>query len=180
MNTSKEQFNALHVWCDWCAAELNKRKIFMDDFLKEGIEIPWTKELVNDYLWPDNCEEGVEALRLFVRDNYGVPLTSNTKTKIISEAAKKLNESSVGFRQVIRGKKTPWTKIRFKNSCFKYVLMRRKNIPSTKLMTAVDCLDTQTILCAALSERAITPPPWPVDKKKAEKHGVYVEWPHAI
>ena len=45
------QNNALHVYCRLLAEALNSAGYDMRKTLKEGIEVPWTTELVKQYLW---------------------------------------------------------------------------------------------------------------------------------
>ena len=46
------QSKALHVWCELLATELNNAGYDMTVFpWREGLELPWTKESVKEYLW---------------------------------------------------------------------------------------------------------------------------------
>jgi hypothetical protein len=45
-----KQFNALHVYCEWLADALNAQGLDMRKTLKEGIEIPWSKDMVKEFL----------------------------------------------------------------------------------------------------------------------------------
>jgi len=55
MKTGKQRTNlqnaSLHKYCDQVAECLNDAGITFNDFFKEGIEIPWTMEIVKDNVW---------------------------------------------------------------------------------------------------------------------------------
>lgn len=45
------QNNALHVYCRLLAEKLNESSLDMKKTLKHDAEIPWTTDLVKEYLW---------------------------------------------------------------------------------------------------------------------------------
>lgn len=45
------QNNALHVYCRLLSEKLNDGGLDLRKALKEGVEVPWTTELVKQYLW---------------------------------------------------------------------------------------------------------------------------------
>jgi hypothetical protein len=51
MNRTNQQNRALHLWFDMVAEALNDAGYDMRKTLKPGVEIPWTKETIKDYLW---------------------------------------------------------------------------------------------------------------------------------
>ena len=46
-----QQNNALHVYCRLMSEKLNAEGLDMKKTLKQDAEIPWTTELVKEYLW---------------------------------------------------------------------------------------------------------------------------------
>lgn len=48
---SSAQNNALHMWCEKLAKELNSRGLDQRKMLKEGVDIPWDKKAVKERLW---------------------------------------------------------------------------------------------------------------------------------
>lgn len=48
---SYKQNNALHLYCQQLADELNNSGLDMKQVLKSSVDIPWTTETVKDYLW---------------------------------------------------------------------------------------------------------------------------------
>ena len=51
MKRTDPQNNALHLFCERLAQELNDKGLDMRHTLKEDIDIPWTKENVKNFLW---------------------------------------------------------------------------------------------------------------------------------
>jgi|TARA_R100001082_G_scaffold44092_2_gene23388 hypothetical protein len=48
--TSKQN-NALHVFCRLVAVELNNKGYSVESFFKEGVEIPFSAEIVKEHIW---------------------------------------------------------------------------------------------------------------------------------
>jgi hypothetical protein len=46
-----KQNNALHVFCRLVAEELNKNGYSVESFFKEGVEIPFSPEIVKEHIW---------------------------------------------------------------------------------------------------------------------------------
>ena len=46
-----KQNNALHVFCRLVAEELNKNGYSVESFFKEGVEIPFSAEIVKEHIW---------------------------------------------------------------------------------------------------------------------------------
>jgi len=45
------QSKSLHLWCGQVAEALNDAGLDFRVFLKDGIDVPWTKLLVKEYIW---------------------------------------------------------------------------------------------------------------------------------
>ena len=48
---TKRQFNAMHLWCERVAGQLNDAGLDMKAVLKPEVDIPWGKESVKEHLW---------------------------------------------------------------------------------------------------------------------------------
>jgi len=46
-----KQMKALHLWFGLVAEALNEAGFDMRKFIKEGVDIPWTKTMVKEHLW---------------------------------------------------------------------------------------------------------------------------------
>jgi len=55
LKTGKQRTNkqnaCLHKYCEQLAQELNSQGLSFNAFFKEGVEIPWTMEIVKDNIW---------------------------------------------------------------------------------------------------------------------------------
>lgn len=55
MKTGKQRTNlqnaSLHKFCDDVAKDLNEEGITFNKFFKEGVEVPWTMQIVKDNIW---------------------------------------------------------------------------------------------------------------------------------
>ena len=47
---SQKQFNAMHLWCERVADQLNDAGLDMKAVLKPEVDIPWGKESVKEHL----------------------------------------------------------------------------------------------------------------------------------
>ena len=48
---TQRQFNAMHLWCERVADQLNDAGLDMKAVLKPEVDIPWGKESVKEHLW---------------------------------------------------------------------------------------------------------------------------------
>ncbi len=55
VKTGKQRSNlqnaSLHLYCNQIAEQLNDAGISFNEFFKEGVEVPWTMEIVKDNIW---------------------------------------------------------------------------------------------------------------------------------
>jgi hypothetical protein len=64
-----KQNNALHVYCRMLSEALNDAGYDMKKTLKQEVEIPWTTELVKQYLWKP-VQEASNRYRLYLYCGY--------------------------------------------------------------------------------------------------------------
>lgn len=79
------QNNALHVYCRLMAEQLNDAGYDMKNTLKAEVEIPWTTELVKEYLWKpvQSAITGSDSTSTASREDYDK--THQVLSKHISE-----------------------------------------------------------------------------------------------
>ena len=58
-----QQNKALHKFCELLADALNDAGYVMKKTLKPGVDIPWTKDMIKEYIWRPvmKAMEGVES-----------------------------------------------------------------------------------------------------------------------
>jgi len=50
-HVSQRRFNAMHLWCERVAIELNSAGLDQKAVLKPEVDIPWSKDSVKEQLW---------------------------------------------------------------------------------------------------------------------------------
>ena len=113
---SREQQNALHLYCEDLADGLNAAGFDQRVVLKPGIEIPWSKESVKELLWknvqmaligksstadlaPGQVTEVYEALNKGIGVKFGVSAPFPTKEDVAKRKAFKEEQAALWKKQ---------------------------------------------------------------------------------